>query len=1790
MYCEFFELNALPFNNTPDPRFFFNSPDHEEALASLLYAAEERKGFVLVTGEVGSGKTLLSRLLLGKLGPTERTAIISNTRLTGRQLLVALCREFDLDIDDDVSVPELTHVLEDFLLEQYARDRLVVVVLDEAQNLPLEAFEEVRMLGNLEADDAKLLQLLILGQPELQDAFRDPALRQLHQRMFRTFHLNALTRELTEGYIKHRLRIAGLPDGETIFDAAAFEAIYHHSEGIPRLINQICDNAMLAAYTESSKTVAAAIIDEVVEQMMALTAGSVASAPRGPLAKRFVGEPPVEKPDATAAPQSTGLDPTTHHMMCRLDAMERTVVDIHQDGAVSNKKEDDADAELDAVRQIRRQTAALMQRVAANSQDAEHRVQEMLDAARQSSERLQGQTRKIIENTNFSTNEAGDEIRELLANAKRSSEQVQRQAAETLRETQRQNAEQQEQVRGVLEELRRSAGSHHSKTSEMVRQEHQELQAVAQMREQAAEMLKQVTTTSEQANERLIAMLDNASHASVALDEKAEQVLNETQEKNASLQVDVEKRMGDLLNMVNATAKQIQQRASETLEQTDEKNASLQVDVEKRMGDLLDMVNATAKQIQQRASETLEQTDEKNAAIHTKAQKRVNGLVEKVDATAKQIDERAKETLDETEKRNAVLHAQAEHMLEEVRAYANGQQECISELMSKERAELNAAQKMRRRAVDMLAKVEAEAGKSNQHLAKIVDEAGQAADAVETQASRTLTDTEAQHAAIRAQADQFLEELKAQTEAQRAATNETCKQQQQQVTAVSKQVSELAAHMKKRTEEVDRKSGEVLELVEARVKEMSSRIDAIGNVGKTRADELRKSLDEFMAEMRQRVEGSHKQLLDVVSNAQSDVESSRRSLGNAREQIIAETDARRTKADEILGQTNDLLLKTREQTASLLTNLRAQITEKTENAERIWKTAAGQGSKSLSDLQARLDETRLLTDRSRTELESLILRATDQLANTRKTFESSLGDHSTEVAALSTEAAKIKAGITQRFQEAKKDLDAVIEKNQQSIRQRVIKLVGETDGVLSSAETRAQKTIEGLQSELGAAAKAAERIYADLQRSVESSLGDHRTDVAALSAEAADIKAGITQRFQEAKKELGAVIEKNQQSIRQRVVELVGETDGVLSSAETRAQKTIEGLQSELGATAKAAERIYTDLQQSVDVLQQKAAEHQQRYNDEAHRAQGELTELTDKCRDLLTETQDRVEEMTHQADDTAETLSHKIDEFRQAAKIGVTNIGQELETCLAGAIENAERIRNESQAVATELTDRMNLTRQQAETAITNAEDAVVTIREQSKASLADVRSGLVQMNKRAQLFQRDLVGIGDEVGQSAANSIEQLRQTATIVVSQIEGLREGAQQDADANCRRLTALRQQVEEGAEQIRHNATKLLDQVQQGASSLRDHANELLAQTQTGSDKIGEQAANLLMQAHSTAESFREQAEALLRRAEANAETIRTDAQALRSDLLNDCEGIRKQIQASQKEVVQARQDSAQARDEARNIHDDARRQAEDIQRTTQDHAQTVLDRADQVSEHAQELLRVPKDIIDQAGRHAKSLDTVSKKVSGIIKDLTVANQNAERNRSDLHGANTTADEKLDLLKHHTTRVGQLVGIIRQLYGSMDARIENLRSRLGQADELFRTVPTQIENLRHALGVEHEPQQQAARATAPNKAPPASAMAPKPHKKATPAKAKAPTTQPAPAQKDAPSQRKTGSRRAGSLATVATEKGSLGELVQRNQKLNEWLRDVLDEEQQKGTAPRRATNPKRRETPVSTGDQ
>ena len=245
MYHEFYGFREAPFNITPDPRFLFFSDRHREAFNHILFGIRERKGFIQVTGEVGAGKTTVCRAILEELGPEVRTALVLNPCLTATQLLRTILTELGLPAPPDKV--ECLQVLNQFLLDELVHGHDVVLIIDEAQDLDFEVLEEVRLLSNLETDQRKLLQIVLLGQPELREKLDATRLRQLRQRITVRYHLGPLTRAETERYIEHRLHVAGA-NGSPGFNRWALGAIYRYSRGIPRLVNAVCDKTLLCGY------------------------------------------------------------------------------------------------------------------------------------------------------------------------------------------------------------------------------------------------------------------------------------------------------------------------------------------------------------------------------------------------------------------------------------------------------------------------------------------------------------------------------------------------------------------------------------------------------------------------------------------------------------------------------------------------------------------------------------------------------------------------------------------------------------------------------------------------------------------------------------------------------------------------------------------------------------------------------------------------------------------------------------------------------------------------------------------------------------------------------------------------------------------------------------------------------------------------------------------------------------------------------------------------------------------------------------------------------------------------------------------------------------------------------------------------------------------------------------------------------------------------------------------------------------------------------------------------------
>jgi general secretion pathway protein A len=249
MYLSFFGLNEKPFAITPDPRYLYLSERHAEALAHLLYGINEAGGFVQLTGEVGTGKTTIVRSLLAQTPKNAEIALILNPRMTAPEFLLTICEEIGIGVPDASmeSLKDLVDILSHYLLKAHAGGRRVVLVVDEAQNLAPAVLEQVRLLTNLETNTQKLLQIILIGQPELRELLGRNELRQLAQRITGRYHLHPLSRDETAAYVRHRLRVAGATSD--IFSGAALSEIYRLSVGVPRVINVICDRALLGAYS-----------------------------------------------------------------------------------------------------------------------------------------------------------------------------------------------------------------------------------------------------------------------------------------------------------------------------------------------------------------------------------------------------------------------------------------------------------------------------------------------------------------------------------------------------------------------------------------------------------------------------------------------------------------------------------------------------------------------------------------------------------------------------------------------------------------------------------------------------------------------------------------------------------------------------------------------------------------------------------------------------------------------------------------------------------------------------------------------------------------------------------------------------------------------------------------------------------------------------------------------------------------------------------------------------------------------------------------------------------------------------------------------------------------------------------------------------------------------------------------------------------------------------------------------------------------------------------------------------
>ena len=265
MYEQFFGLNEKPFNVTSDPSFLFLSRRHKEAFSHLIYGIKERKGFLEVTGEIGTGKTTLCKALLNSLDRDTKTALILNPDLSKFQLLKAILHDLGIGVEKNSSL-YLLGKLNEFLIQQLSFNNNVVLIIDEAQNLKPSTLEQIRLLSNLETEKEKLLQIILVGQPEFREKLKSPRLKQLRQRISVRYHISPLDKDEIDKYIWHRLFVAG-SDGTVKFSKEAIEEVNSYSQGIPRVINILCDKVLLAAYVQETRFIHHKLVIKCINEL-----------------------------------------------------------------------------------------------------------------------------------------------------------------------------------------------------------------------------------------------------------------------------------------------------------------------------------------------------------------------------------------------------------------------------------------------------------------------------------------------------------------------------------------------------------------------------------------------------------------------------------------------------------------------------------------------------------------------------------------------------------------------------------------------------------------------------------------------------------------------------------------------------------------------------------------------------------------------------------------------------------------------------------------------------------------------------------------------------------------------------------------------------------------------------------------------------------------------------------------------------------------------------------------------------------------------------------------------------------------------------------------------------------------------------------------------------------------------------------------------------------------------------------------------------------------------------------
>jgi len=724
MYCKFFGLDRPPFNNTPDPKFFFETPQHEEALASLRYTAEQRKGFVLVTGEVGSGKTLLGRLLIQQLGSRARTATIASSALSPHELMATLCGELEVALDPNANKTQLIQALQDYLLDKHGKDRLVVVLLDEAQNLPIDSFEELRMLGNLEADDAKLLQVLILAQPEILGVLRRPEMKQLRQRIVRTVHLSELTRIEAAGYIAHRLAVAG-GDGKVEFAPSATELIHVHSRGVPRLINQICDQALLTAYARSVTTIDTNIVQEAIDGIATLHGDGFETPYAEPVVPGQI-ELAQAEPAPSQGPQEAGaIHPVQH---AAPQAPVAGVSDVTQPTAGVAQDTDRL------VAKTSRRGKALHQSLSKELRERMRQVRAVLAELRRDADGVVEQTGRRGEEIQRSLAES---MEEHLSRARRSLAEVGQDAdkivetvdqhGETLKESltealDTQLRQMQESLTGLREEAERIVESTSQRGETVQKSLDEALEAQVEHIQETLEMLREdAGSIAEKVNRRSREMHESVSaelegrlgqirETLAELSQDADQIVQNTERRGEELRDSLSEQLGGRLGQIQETLGKLRQDADQIVENTERRGEELRNSLSEQLGGRLGQIEETLGKLNQGADQFVTNAERRGQALRESLSEQLGGRLGQIQDVLTQLSRDADNVLEEAQRRSEEirqtlsedledrigrvdqvlieLSQEADKIVEETSRRSAGIQRSLSEDLEKRAAEL----------------------------------------------------------------------------------------------------------------------------------------------------------------------------------------------------------------------------------------------------------------------------------------------------------------------------------------------------------------------------------------------------------------------------------------------------------------------------------------------------------------------------------------------------------------------------------------------------------------------------------------------------------------------------------------------------------------------------------------------------------------------------------------------------------------------------------------------------------------------------------------------------------------------------------------------------------------------------------------------------------------------------------------------------------------------------------------------------------------------------------------------